>query len=64
MYVRMNSQTGELTQPQNGDTSDRDVEVTYVAMFQKEILKKQENTLLKMQIQNNMKKYLEKCMKT
>ena len=31
---QQNSQTGELTQPQNGDTTDSDVEVTYVAMFQ------------------------------
>ena len=31
---QMNSQTGELTNPQSGDTQDGDVEVTYVAMFQ------------------------------
>jgi DNA polymerase III delta prime subunit len=31
---QQNAQTGELTQPQNGDTTDSDVEVTYVAMFQ------------------------------
>ena len=31
---QMNSQTGELTQPQNGDTSEGDVEVTYIALFQ------------------------------
>ena len=31
---QQNSQTGELTQPQNGDTTDSDIEVTYVAMFQ------------------------------
>tara|TARA_Y100000592_G_C5452936_1_gene309731 strand:+ start:429 stop:1358 length:930 start_codon:yes stop_codon:yes gene_type:complete len=37
---QMNSQTGELTQPQNGDTSDGDVEVTYVALFQNGDIKK------------------------
>tara|TARA_B100001094_G_scaffold120078_1_gene115761 strand:- start:519 stop:1448 length:930 start_codon:yes stop_codon:yes gene_type:complete len=31
---QQNAQTGELTKPQNGDTTDSDVEVTYVAMFQ------------------------------
>ena len=31
---QMNSQTGSLTSPGDGDTSDADVEVTYVAMFQ------------------------------
>ena len=37
---QMNSQTGELTQPQNGDTTDGDVEVTYVALFQNGDIKK------------------------
>tara|TARA_Y100000590_G_scaffold196631_1_gene223234 strand:- start:3369 stop:4298 length:930 start_codon:yes stop_codon:yes gene_type:complete len=37
---QMNSQTGELTQPQNGDTTDGDVEVTYVALFQNGEIKK------------------------
>ncbi len=36
----MNSQTGELTQPQNVDTTDGDVEVTYVALFQNGDIKK------------------------
>ena len=31
---QMNSQTGSLTSPGDGDTGDADVEVTYVAMFQ------------------------------
>jgi len=31
---QMNSQTGELTVPQSGDTQEGEVEVTYVAMFQ------------------------------
>jgi DNA polymerase III delta prime subunit len=37
---QMNSQTGELTQPQNGDTSEGDVEVTYIALFQNGDIKK------------------------
>ncbi len=37
---QMNSQTGELKQPQNGDTTDGDVEVTYVALFQNGDIKK------------------------
>ncbi|MBR20583.1 MAG: hypothetical protein CMA64_10655 [Euryarchaeota archaeon] len=37
---QMNSQTGALTQPQNGDTTDGDVEVTYVALFQNGDIKK------------------------
>ena len=37
---QMNSQTGELKQPQNGDTSEGDVEVTYIALFQNGDIKK------------------------
>jgi DNA polymerase III delta prime subunit len=38
--VQMNSQTGELLTPQNGDTTEGDIEVTYVALFQNGEIKK------------------------
>ncbi len=37
---QMNSQTGELITPGDGDTGEADVEVTYVAMFQNGDIKK------------------------
>ncbi len=61
---QMNSQTGELTQPQNGDTTDGDVEVTYVALFQNGDIKKAREYIIDTQTQNNMKKYIVRCMKT